>query len=384
MSAQIQNHENDEVFQKQVLRGQRTARGLRFERELRAYQEMVTSMEDGDISARAEANAAINAYREGVKTRDIGPDAVHIDKALQNLSVRFANDEYIGERLMPAATVANRSNYYFVYDERAQLSYPDWKLGSRGQANEVNQAVNRSQYICSDYGLEQFVDLNEIGNADAPLDPLMDATMLVNEGIAFNREVSIANIMTTAGNYGANTTAIAAGQEWNSATGGSPIKQIQYAVDAVLAGPSQTRLVGFCSVNVFRTLSRHPAIRDLFKYNRDGFATAQQLAQYFGLDELLVGRARKDTTPLGASATLGRIWADVFGVVRVAIAPSPRTYCFGTTFRQGAVLAQQIFKQDIGKAGGYIAKVTLSEDWRVVASRAGYLITNCYDSAQGG
>ncbi len=370
-------------YKTEIRNRQRTANGLRFEREMRAFAEMATSNDEAIIAARAEANQGLCRLRDADHRRDIGPDAVHVDQAIQNMSVRYANDEYIGDRLMPATTVDKKSNLFFIYDERAQLAFPDDSLGSRGQANEVGQNVSRGQYICTDRGFEEYVDLNEIGNADAPLDPLADATMLVNEGLAFRREVRIANVLTTAGNFGGNTTAIGAGQEWNSSTGGNPVKLIQAAVDQVFPGPSATRLVGYCSVNVFRTLSRHPAIRDIFKYTREGFATASQLAGYFGLDDLLVGKARQDTTPLAASATVGRIWADVFGVVRVAAAPSVRCYQFGTTFRFGPILAQQIYKQELGRAGGYIAKVTLSEDHRVVASRAGFLITNCYDPALG-
>lgn len=362
-------------FKRHVVVNQRSRRGLAWERHVAAFRDILDQgglENDPDI---IEANEHLRLLR------DLGPDAVHVDATMRDFSIRYVNDEYIGERLMPIATTGFRSNTYFKYSERDQLAFPSDKLGTRGQANEVRQSLSRGTYVCQDYGLEEFIDLTEIANADQPLDPLADASMLVNEGMAFNREIRIKDVLTTAGNYGANTTAIAVGQEWNSAGGGNPIKVIQRAVDQTYNGPGNTRLVGFTSVNVFRTLSRHAAVRDLFKYTRDGFATAQQLAAYFGLDELLVGRARQDTANSGQTENITRIWPDVFGVVRVSMMPSPRSYCFGTTFRSSPVQTIQVFKQLAGVAGGYIVKVTCSEDHNVVASRAGYLITNPFDAA---
>ena len=364
--------ESDKDFVKRhVIVNQRSKRGLAWERHIAAFRDFINSGEAENDPEYQEANHLL---------RDLGPDAVHVDATMRDFSIRYVNDEYIGERLMPVATTGFRSNTYFKYAERDQLAFPDDKLGKRGQANEVRQNLNRGTYVCQDYGLEEFIDLTEIANADQPLDPLADAAMLVNEGMAFNREKRIASVLTTSGNFGANVTAIAAGSEWNSAGGGNPIKVIQRAVDAVYNGPGNTRLVGYTSVNVFRTLSRHAAIRDLFKYTRDGFATAQQLAAYFGLDELLVGKARQDTANEGQTESISRIWSDVFGIVRVSMMPSPRSYCFGTTFRSSPVQTIQVFKQLSGVGGGYIVKVTCSEDHNVVASKAGYLITNCFDT----
>ena len=72
----------------------------------------------------------------------------------------------------------------------------------------------------------------------------------------FNRELRYATKLTTAGNFGGNAVTITASNEWNSAGGGNPVKDIQKAVDAVRGGRNPTKLIGYCSVNVFRVLSR--------------------------------------------------------------------------------------------------------------------------------
>lgn len=359
---------------KRILAGQRSRAGLDYDKWSRNFAEFRQSYDDDAVSAIRAQNDAL------VHLRDIGPDAVHVDATMREMSIRYMNDEYIGLRLAPVATVGFRSNKYFKYDERAQQAFPDDRLDPRGQANEVRQNLSSDNYSVFDYGLQESVPMTEIGNADMPLDPLVDANMLVNEGIAFRRELRIMTLMTTAGNYGANTTAIAAGDEWNSATGGKPIQLIQRAVDSLYSGMGNSKVIGFCSVNVFRALSRHPAIRDLFKYTKDGFATASQIAEYFEMDELLVGKARRDTANIAQTESISRIWPDSFGVVRVAQQPTVRSYGFATTFRHGPVETVQMFERLKGKGGSYVVRVECSEDHKAVAARAGYLITNCFDS----
>jgi hypothetical protein len=360
-------------YEREVLRGQSTPEGRAFTAYFRALKMALRSRDPAVVAELAEANAAL------ARTKELGPNDVHVDATLADLSVRFQNDEYIGERIMPVATVPFRSNIYFGYDERDQLGFPDDKLGPRGQANEVSQALTKKNYSADDYGLEGFVDLTTMANADAPLDPLADETILVNEGLAFNRELRIQAVMCNPANFAGNTTAISAGSEWNSAGGGKPIELLQKAVDAVYSGLGPSRLVGFCNVNVFRTLSRHPAIRELFKFEKEGFATRDQMAKYFELDDLLVGRARKDVANKGQPANIQRMWPDVFGVVRVTEMPSIKCYTFGVTFRQGPVETIQLFKRELGKSGAYLVKSTVTEDHSIVAPKAGYLLTGCFD-----
>lgn len=352
--------------------------------EIRAFDRYLTNLRRiaREQTVNPKERAAVEkANRALVQLRDLGPNVVHIDAAMQEMSIRFANEAMIGERLMPVCNVGHRSNYYFKYSERSQLAFPDDSLSARSKPNEANHEMSDPGiYAALPRGLRQVVDMNDIANADKPLDPLLDALLFVNEGILWNREKRIATILNTASNYSGNVLTLGAGDAWNSANGGDPVANIQFAVDNIFRGAGSSRTIGFCSLNVFRTLSRHPAIRDLFKYNKDGFATAQQLAQYFELDELLVGKAWEDRANIGQTLDKARIWSDNFGVVVVANQPTPRSYCFGTTFRWRAIRTTQTYNPTLGSDGMYEVAVRLDEDHRVVAPYAGFLIENCFDA----
>jgi len=301
---------------------------------------------------------------------------IHTDRALSNLSLQYGNGAYIGERLMPVLDVGdgNLSGVYYSYDKRSRLAYPDDELGARGSPNELSQAVTTGTYSCKWYGYKEYVDGMTIAAQDAPIDALADATQNLNEAIAFRRELRIATVMTTTGNYSGNTAAIAAGVRWDVA-GGDPIGNIQTAKAALWNGRGPSKLVAFCSLNVMNVLMRHQAFLDIFKYNSSGLVPASAIANWMGIDEILVSDARKDTANSGATASYSRIWGDVFGLVRVATSPSIRNASFGYTFRAGPPVSAQWQDPTLGPKGGYYGKVAVCEDHKVIAGDTGWLYT---------
>ncbi len=346
-------------------------KGMQYSSYMASVQQVLKSHDPSDVRAIERANNDL------LQCKDVGPVVVHNDTTLSDLSIQYANDAYIGETLMPIAQVNKKSDVYFVYDQRNRFAYPDDQLGARGEANEINENRSTDTYSCLDYGYENFVSGDTIANQDAPLNELVDLTEAIAEGLAFRREKRIATVLTTGANYGANTTAIGAADRWDTTAGGDPIADVQAAIAALFNGMGTSRLVAFTSLDTWNVLSRHPSILDLFKFNGSspGLATPTMFAQFLGLDDLLVGKAREDTANEGAAANYARIWGDSFGVLRVQDRPSTRNAAFGVTFRNGAPSALQWFDQRVGVKGGWYAKVSTSEAHKVTASPTGFLIT---------
>ena len=206
---------------------------------------------------------------------------------------------------------------------------------------------------------------------------MVDLVEAINEGLAFRRERRIANVLTNPANYGANTTAIAAADRWDTATGGDPIADIQNAMAEIWMGRGSSLLWMFSSLNVYNVLSRHPAILDLFKYSgtTPGLATPDMLARFFGADAFVIGKAREDATNENTPAAYTRLWSDVWGCVRVAQRASIRNAVFGYTFRHLQPETAVVYDPLKGHGGGYTAQVSVSETHDVVASPTGFLLT---------
>jgi hypothetical protein len=343
-------------------------------RYIDAVKALLRSNDPADVAKVKAANEALLRCK-GVS------GTTHNDSTLANLSQQYKNEEFIGVQLMPVASVVKMSGKWPIYGQRDRLSGPDDALGKRSTPNEINETRTMGSYSCDGYGLIDFVDSLTLKNEDAPLNDLVDLVQGVNDVLDLKEEIRIASFMTTSTNYTTTTgtVAVAAASRWNVATS-DPVANIVDARDALWSGMGATRKVAFCGAEVWSVLRRHPKILDLFKAQTSGLASRQQVAQYFDLDDLLVGRARKDTANEGQTASYSRVWGKQFGIVAVANNPTPRTAAFGLTLRfQGQRTTTQWFDDKPGTDGGWYAKVAMNEVHVGIAKDAGFLYTTVID-----
>jgi len=318
--------------------------------------------------------AAVKAANDGLlRCKLVSPGAVHNDATLTSMSVQYKNDEYIGTKLMPIVTVGKLSDKYYVYNKRDRHGVPDDAVDARSRPNEISESRSTATYSAKGYALMNFVDALTLANQDAPLNEMADLTASINDVLDLSEEIRIAAILTDTANFTGQTATLSGSDRWDSASGGSFIKNIQDAAASIWMGSGATKLVGYTSIEVMNVLSRHPQILDLFKVNTSGLATNAMIAGFLGLDEILVGKARKDTANEGATASYSRVWGKSFGMVRVATSPSLRSAAYGYTMRFGQKTATQWYDPAVGTRGGYYARVGLEEDHKIVAVDAGYL-----------
>jgi hypothetical protein len=368
----------------------RTAKGLKYEKFIvHAREELQgTSAEQQKRCAKANLDfikglssprygASYEAELQKNVTKAVTPAAVHVDTLLATVSVMYKNDDYVGDLLMPIVPVTSRSNLYIVYPKRERLNAPDDLLGYRASPNELDQSRSTDNYSVKDYGLKNYLDLETLQNQDAPLNEMLDVVEALNEAMALKREIRQLTILSTSGNYAGNTAA--RGSAWTTAnTGGSVFSDVLGAVSNLWSGQGATRKVGFTTLAVWNTnIAQNQAIADRFKYTQGGLTTSQQFAGLFGLDDVVVTRARMDTANIGQTASYARILTgDFFSVLSVAQRPTVRSAHFGSTFRmQGDPWTTQWSDPSVGKRGGIYARVSISEDYKVIAGDAGFLIT---------
>ncbi len=323
------------------------------------------------------AIAAVKAANDHLfSLKLLGPSAVHNNGTLSSLSVQYSNEAFIGQMLMPVKRVSKLSDTYFLMGKRDRRGImANAEVGVNGSVNQLDSETRTTAtYSCQPYAIKDYVDELTLRNQDAPLDEMLDLTAAINDSLDLMTEQKIATVMTTSTNFAtANTATLSGSNQWNSSTGGSLILNIQTAIDAIEVGPGATKLVAYCGTEVARTIQRHPAMLDMFKYNADGLVPLKQVASWFGLDDILVGKARKDTANSNQTEVSARVWGKHFGIARVATNPGPRTACFGLTFRFGDKETTQWFDQAPGFAGGYWSKVGIADDYKVIANDCGFL-----------
>lgn len=371
-----------------VLDAQRTEKGKQFA----AWRDEVKNLLDGkDEESQRKAVLANQSFCRGVglptssgsdighiETRGVGAAAVHVDALMSNFSKMYTNDEYIGERLMPIVPVSKRSDKFLVYPKRERFAFPDDALSERAESNEISESRSTDNYSVKDYGLSNYLDLETLNNQDAPLNEMLDLVEAVLEGMAFKREGRIATIVQASANYSGNTAA--AITKWDTAsTGGSIVADILAAKDALWRGKNPTRLIGVTTLDNWNTcIVNNPALTDKYKYTNSGFYTPDLIAGWFGLDEILIGKARQDTANEGQTASYSRMWSsDFFAIVAVAQRPSLRSLHFGSTFRmKDSPYTTSWQDPAIGVRGGLKTRVSVSEDHKIVGGDSSFYISD--------
>jgi hypothetical protein len=357
---------------------QRTEKGVRYEKFITNVRNLLDGKDEVQQRKAVAAHEGLAKALGLGKFKAITPAAVHVDSLLSTFSVMYANDEYIGERLMPVVTVDKRSNKFAVYNKRDRFAAPDDEIGMRSSPNELDAGRTTDNYSVKDYGFMNYLDLEVMANEDAPLNEMIDLVESINEGIAMKREIRIAGFVQNSANYGGNTAN--ATTKWDTVTtGGTIIADVLGADAGLFNGSSPTQKLGVTTLdNWNKCVTNNPAIRGLFQYVKDGLTTTEAFAKYFGFDDVLIGRARTDTANSGQAANYGRIWStDFFSVIRVAKRPTVRSLQFGSTFRfNGDPLTTEWTDPKIGKRGGVYAKVAVSEDHKIVAGDAAFFIND--------
>mgnify|MGYP006921349848 CR=1 FL=1 len=346
---------------------QQTPAGIAFEKKLSALMQVAR-----------EQPELIKAADEKLVRLQATPGMVTSTQTLTELSLSYANDDYIGTRLMPPVPVNSLAVEYFQRPQETGVSYPSDVIGTDGSVNEVSERVTRATAALQRRSLKEHLDAWTLQLGDSVAMELIDPLMNVLDGLSFGQEQRIAAIMTAGASYGANTAAIAAANRWNTAGGGDPVGAVLAAKAACWTGNGPGRWVAFCGVNVANALKTNPRILDQIKYTGGNPAVVgrEALASLFEVDEFLVGMARQNTANEGAAAVYTRMWDtnNSFGIVRVAERPSRRSASFGVTL-QIPNETTQWFEQGRGGRGSYIVQSSHADAATILAAPCGFLYT---------
>ncbi len=328
-------------------------------------------MNDPEYAQKLEA--------ENLRIKQLQPGNTQTVPLLQEMSLMYEDDTYIGYRLMPVVPVSESEGLTVQvaqHDWINKRDYPTDVMPANGKANEASENVTLNQIALAKYSLKEGVDIWNANMMPNVVGDLIDPTQNVLNGMEFNREVRIATILMNAGNFGANTAAVLAADRWNTPGGGNPGGVVDTAIAAIdRAGPGS--LIAYCDDPTYRALKRNPVVLDTFKYSGQAprFATRQMLAEFFEVDELLVGKAPRNTAQEGLANVRGDIWSvHVFGVLWVPSAPGRRSAGFGVTLAQPRTQLSWT-EPGTGGKGRIWSQVATAEVHTIQSAISGFLIT---------
>ena len=268
-----------------------------------------------------------------------------VDPVLTNVARGYRNMGHVWMYLFPVVPVMQRAGRIVKFGAE------DFSELSIGRSPGSNRKQIHYGHLSDPYSLDQ-----RALDGKVPIE-IMEESMAV-PGISYSTvavrktmavvslqiEIAAAKLATTASNYeAANKTTVNAADRWET-DGTSPAKQVETAKESVAVGIGMEPNTLIVGVEVHRGLLNNEDVIDRVKHT-EGLSgsstpviTNEKLAQYFGVENYGVGRARK-----GKPGAFTPIWGKVavLAFTEVGSMADMGSPSYGYTYRlQGYPVAQ--------------------------------------------
>ncbi len=296
---------------------------------------------------------------------------VVVDPALSNVSIKYTNDTFIADLLLPMLKTSKQTGKYYVYD-KANLRVDKTNRAAGSAANEIDFGVSPTgTFACDDHALKGFVVDEVQDQADAALNPLIDETETVTEKLMLDRETNAAALLFSTANITQNTT-LSGTNQWSDYSNSDPIGDVRTARTTIHAATFKKPNTLVLGKQVFDMLIEHPQIIERIKYSQLGVVTAELLARLFQVEQVIVGEAGSNTAVEGQTDSLSYIWGKYALVCYIAPQIRLKMLTLGLTF----TYSQRIVKRwrDEDREGTYVRIGNDNYVQKLVAAACGYLI----------
>lgn len=296
---------------------------------------------------------------------------VVVDPALSQVSIAYRNEEYIAERLFPVIPVKTNVGKYYVYD-KANLRRNKTARAIGAKANEVEYGLSTAAYATEDHALKEPVPFEIMEQADAALNPEVDATESVTEMLLIDKEVALATTMADTAVITNNVT-LSGTDQWSDFDNSDPFDDIRTAINTVQLAIGRRPNTLVLGQQTFNKLTDHPDVVDRIKYTNGQAITAEMIAKLFDLEQCVIGKAVYNSANEGQSDSLAYIWGKHAWVCYVPKQVKLKQVAFGFTITKGT---RETEKWDDGDAKARYVRVHDNYTQELVAATACYLIKN--------
>lgn len=193
-------------------------------------------------------------------TLALQPEDVHDPTELATYLAGYKPFAYRADEMSPVILVDKDQDKYRAFDADNAFKAVDVKISTNGAVAEVDPKSSLTQYSVVERAIGSFVPRQTELNAGANYRPRMAAARRCRRAIDLDREIDVATLLETSGNWAAaQRLAVGAGDEWNDITGNSdPILNVQNAIEASVQDVTEI----WMNKKVANAFLRHPSVRD--------------------------------------------------------------------------------------------------------------------------
>ena len=312
-------------------------------------------------------------------------NSVHVDAILTNISVAYLQnqDNFIADKVFPVIPVDKKSDKFFTYTKNDWFRDEAQRRAGGTESAGGGYGLSTGSYNADVFAFHKDVDDQTLYNADAPLNPLREATEFVTRRLMLRKEIQW-NTDFFAGGIWANDYDGVSGapstnevKQWSDYAASDPIDDIEDAKAGILSTTGMEANTLVLGYDVFRALKNHPDIVDRIKYTSSQTVTADMLAAMFDVPRVIVSKAVKATNNEGATGAYAFTSGKKALLCHVAPTPGLLTPSAGYSFSWtgvsgglGATIGTSQFRMESLKADRIEAEMAF--DNKVIASDLGW------------
>lgn len=241
-----------------------------------------------------------------------------VDMLLTPVSAGYFPVGYISEQVFPVVTSAQTTGKLGIYGKEFLRIENTVKAGA-GKYRRVSVGVtSTTTYSIDGHGLEDIVTAEDYRNKLEPFDAERDKVIGLTHMLWLEKEQVVATALTSTSTMTQNVT-LSGVQQYSDFLNSDPISDFATARSTIVNACGFMPNVAIMDVVVWNLLRFHPQILDAmgFKWAQPGGVSLDQLAVAMGVDKILLGQARYNSSKEGQADTLAAVWGKhiVFAVI---------------------------------------------------------------------
>jgi len=302
-------------------------------------------------------------------------EELRINAYLSEVARGYGNNAFVAENLFPTIYSEKEKIDIFEFNKEAFNIY-DTERAIRANSNVISpQGFKKYTTTLTEHDLSYPIDYREEQEAEK-VKLQLHATNVVTEGLKLKLEKQCADLAQDPNNYPTENKLILSGLScfnWKSSDPQGVVDDAKDAVSSKIAQDPNTMIIG---QDAWRTLKRHPKLKELISNNQNKLLTLNFLKEIFEIENIFIGKSifvDKDNKFV-------RIWKDNIILAYVPKLGSSRTEydpSFAYTVRKKDALNIDEYQKE-GNKVKYIRATDIYDPF-LVGAEAGYLISGVND-----
>lgn len=293
------------------------------------------------------------------------------------IAIAYRNPDIalIADEVLPRTPTAQEFKW-LRYALADGFTIPEARVGRKSAPNEVDFSATEVIDKVMDYGLDDLVPNEDIEADNQGVDPLGTAVAYLTNLVNLAREQRVASLVFNAASYAAGlSTTLSGTSQWSDTANSDPVAAIGDALDVPIMRPN----IAVFGQQAWTKTRRNPKIVQAIKGTNQGagMVSREEFAEFFELQQVLVGAGFANTAKKGQAAALSRIWGKHAAFIYRDRAAGPQAgVTFGMTAAWGSRIAGVMDEPKIGLTGSQRVRSGERVKEIITAPDVGYFFQN--------